>query len=110
MTHLRSQLRVMGQSAPDPPARTATNRASQALETLKAAIDTDRALRIGPPPPTSEQLGYSEALLRQRAAELERPPRTSRWPPPPAEPGRLTRLHGHPIGKSPRASTAFSPS
>jgi hypothetical protein len=72
MTHLRTQLQIMGQSAPDTPARTATNRASQGAETLQAAIDTDRAVRIGPPPPTSEQLGYSEALLRQRAAELER--------------------------------------
>jgi hypothetical protein len=72
MTHLRTQLRAMAQAAPDAPARTATNRASQGAETLQSAIDTDRAVRIGPPPPTTEQLGYSEALLRQRAAELER--------------------------------------
>ena len=72
MTHLRTQLRAMAQTAPDGPARTATNRASQGAETLQSAIDTDRAVRIGPPPPTPEQLGYSEALLRQRAAELER--------------------------------------
>jgi hypothetical protein len=72
MTHLRTQLRAMGREAPDPTARTATNRTSQGTEALQSAIDTDRAVRIGPPPPTPEQLGYSEALLRQRAAELER--------------------------------------
>lgn len=72
MTHLRGQLRTMARAAPDASARTATNRASQGAEALQAAIDTDRAVRIGPPPPTPEQLGYSEALLRQRAAELER--------------------------------------
>jgi hypothetical protein len=71
MTRLRSQLSDLGRSAPDPPARTTTNRAGQALESLNAAIDTDRALRIGPPAPTSEQLGYSEAVLRQRSVELE---------------------------------------
>jgi hypothetical protein len=72
IAHLRGELRTLGQSAPDGPARTAANRASQGAETLQSAIDTDRAVRIGPPPPTPEQLGYSEALLRQRAAELER--------------------------------------
>jgi hypothetical protein len=71
MTRLRGQLRLMGESAPDAPARAATNRATQGVESLQAAIDTDRAVRIGPPPPTPDQLGYSEALLRQRAAELE---------------------------------------
>jgi hypothetical protein len=72
MTHLRGELRVLAQSAPDAPARTAANRATQGTEALQAAIDTDRAVRIGPPPPTPEQLGYSESLLRQRAVELER--------------------------------------
>jgi hypothetical protein len=72
MTQLRAGLSPLGQSAPDARAKAITNRASQAVEAMQAAIDTDRSLRIGPPPPTPEQIGYSEVLLRQRAGELER--------------------------------------
>ncbi len=72
VTHLRLGLNSLAQSAPEEGAKAITNRANQAVQALQAALDTDRSLRIGPPPPTPEQLGYSEALLRQRAAELER--------------------------------------
>jgi hypothetical protein len=71
MSYLRGRLSDLSRSAPDPAARTVTNHASQALETLNAAVDTDRSLRIGPPAPTPGQLAYSEALLRQRSFELE---------------------------------------
>jgi hypothetical protein len=43
----------------------------RALQALRAAVDADRALRLGPPPPTAEQLGYSSAVIRQRSADFE---------------------------------------
>jgi hypothetical protein len=68
---VRARLRVLGESAPGGAANAAARRAAQALQALQTSIDTDRGLRVGPPAPTPEQLGYSEALLRQRAAELQ---------------------------------------
>jgi hypothetical protein len=47
-------------------------RVSEAVESLLSTIDTDRALRLGPPSPADEQLAYSEALLGQRAVEVGR--------------------------------------
>ena len=72
VSQLRARLGAIGASAPDPRAKAVTNRVSLALDAVQSAIDTDRGLRIGPPAPTPEQIGYSEALLRQRATELER--------------------------------------
>jgi hypothetical protein len=69
---LRSALGSLSASAPDQRARAATTRAKDAVESLLAAIDTDRGLRMAPSPPTDEQIAYSEALLSQRAAELRR--------------------------------------
>jgi uncharacterized protein HemX len=45
--------------------------ADQALQALRSGTDADRALRLGPPAPTPEQLGYSEAVVRQRTADFE---------------------------------------
>jgi hypothetical protein len=72
VARMRTRLRTLGPAAPDERARAVTSRAAQALDGLQASIETDRGLRIGPPTPTADQLGYSEAVLRQRAAELER--------------------------------------
>jgi GntR family transcriptional regulator len=36
------------------------------LDELAAALETDRTLRLGSPPPSSEQLTYSTALIRQQ--------------------------------------------
>jgi hypothetical protein len=72
VTQLRVRLGAIGRSAPDARAKAVASRASQALDAVQSAIDTDRGLRIGPPAPTPEQIGYSEALLRQWATELER--------------------------------------
>ena len=68
----RGGLGSLAAAAQDQRASAATTRANQALESLLSTIDTDRALRMGPPPPSDEQLAYSEALLTQRAAELGR--------------------------------------
>jgi hypothetical protein len=69
---VRSGLNGLSTAAPDQRARAATARATHAVETLLAAIDTDRGLRMGPPAPTGDQIAYSEALLSQRAVELGR--------------------------------------
>jgi len=70
--HVRSGLGALGATASDQRARGATTRASQALDALQASIDSDRALRMGPPPPAEDQIAYSEALMNQRAVELGR--------------------------------------
>jgi hypothetical protein len=72
ITQLRGRLGTIARSAPETRAKAVTSRVSLALDAVQSAIDTDRGLRIGPPAPTPEQIGYSEALLRQRATELER--------------------------------------
>jgi hypothetical protein len=69
---VRSGLGTLAAASPDPRAGAAATRVSQAVESLVSAIDTDRGLRMGPPPPTEEQLSYSEALLSQRAVEVGR--------------------------------------
>jgi hypothetical protein len=68
---LHRRLQGLVNSAPDQATASAALAADRALEALRAATDSDRALRLGPPPPTPEQLGYSSAVLRQRAADLE---------------------------------------
>lgn len=68
---LHRRLQVLVTSAPDQVTAEAARAADRALEALRAATDSDRGLRLGPPPATQEQLGYSAAVLRQRAAELE---------------------------------------
>jgi type II secretory pathway pseudopilin PulG len=41
-----------------------------ARHSLQDAIVTDRSVRVGPPSPTPEQLGYSAAVIRERATAL----------------------------------------
>jgi hypothetical protein len=72
LARLRADLRHLDQAAPDDGRRAAVGRASQAAQALQASVETDRGLRVGPPGATDDQLAYSEALLRQRAGELER--------------------------------------
>jgi hypothetical protein len=53
------------------------------LDDRAGTLETDRKLRLGSPPPSSEQLGYSTALINQQVAELQgllRPPRGDRFP------------------------------
>ena len=56
---------------PDEWAGSAVTRLDHALQALRSSVEADRALRLGPPPPTAEQLGYSEAVVRQRATDFE---------------------------------------
>jgi len=68
---LHQRLQALGGRPPEDWLGAAVARTDQSLQALRSAADADRALRLGPPPPTSEQLGYSEAVVRQRAADFE---------------------------------------
>lgn len=68
---LHRRLQALSQDAPDGRGGAAAARNDQALQALRAAIESDRSLRLGPPPPTREQLGYSEAVVRERTSEFE---------------------------------------
>jgi hypothetical protein len=66
-----SDLQALAADAPNERDRIIITRVDQDLQSLRSAVEADRALRLGPPPPTTEQLGYSEAVIRQRAADFE---------------------------------------
>jgi len=68
---LHQRLQALSRRPPEDWLGAAVARTDQSLQGLRSATDADRALRLGPPPPTSEQLGYSEAVVRQRAADFE---------------------------------------
>jgi hypothetical protein len=68
---LHRRLRNLAQRAPDERAAAVASRADDALQGLRSAVESDRSLRLGPPPPTQEQLGYSEAVVRERASEFQ---------------------------------------
>ena len=51
--------------------RTALTDTRRAIADLVAALDGDVRLRIGPPPPTAEQLAASRALINQHALDLD---------------------------------------
>jgi hypothetical protein len=55
---------------PTPQAGGAVATADRSLQALRAAVESDRAMRLGPPPPTEAQLSYSEAVVRERATEF----------------------------------------
>jgi hypothetical protein len=42
-----------------------------ALDELAEALEADRTLRLATPPPSSDQLAYSDALIRQQVAQLQ---------------------------------------
>jgi len=68
---LHARLQALAGTAPDAVSGAAIAGLNRDLQTLRAAVDADRAVRLGPPPPTAEQLGYSSAVIRQRAADFE---------------------------------------
>ncbi len=68
---LHQRLQGLARDPADEWGGTAVTRADQALQGLRSAVEADRALRLGPPAPTAEQLGYAEAVVRQRAADFE---------------------------------------
>ncbi|MGI8777750.1 MAG: hypothetical protein ACR2LJ_10305 [Acidimicrobiales bacterium] len=68
---LHQRLQGLSRRPPEEWLGASVARTDQALQALRSGTDADRALRLGPPPPTSEQLGYSEAVVRQRTADFE---------------------------------------
>jgi len=68
---LHQRLQALSRRPPEEWLGASVARTDQALQALRSGTDADRALRLGPPPPTSEQLGYSEAVVRQRTTDFE---------------------------------------
>ncbi len=69
--HLHGRLQALATGARDERDGAAVNGVDRDLQSLRSAVEADRGLRLGPPPPTTEQLGYSEAVIRQRTADFE---------------------------------------
>jgi hypothetical protein len=80
---LASEARSLEARAPDDPSRAAAARVRGQLDEFAHTLEADRALRLGSPPPSEEQLRYSTALIRQQAEQLQsvlRPPSADEWP------------------------------
>jgi hypothetical protein len=69
---LAAEARSLESHAPDDPARSAAARLRARLDDLAATLESDRALRLGSPPPTGEQVAYSTALIREQVEQLQR--------------------------------------
>jgi len=58
-------------SAPDDAAKAAAADVRARLEDLTQALNSDRTLRLGSPPPSGDQLSYSSDLIRQHVEALQ---------------------------------------
>ena len=80
---LAAEAQSLEKRAPDDLARTSAARLRARLDDLAGALETDRTLRLASPPPSSQQISYSTALIHQQAEQLQdvlRPPRTGESP------------------------------
>ena len=80
---LAAEARSLETHAPDDSSRADAGRLLGPLDELAEALETDRALRLGSPPPSAEQLSYSTAVIHQHVEALQaalQPP--SPGPPP----------------------------
>jgi hypothetical protein len=68
---LAVEARSLEGRAPDDVSKAAAANVRSRLDELASALEADRALRLGSPPPSSEQLTYSTALIRQQAKQLQ---------------------------------------
>lgn len=68
---LASEARAFETRAPDDPSRAAAGTIRASLDELASVLEADRALRLSAPPPSSEQLAYSSALIRQQVEQLQ---------------------------------------
>ena len=68
---LAAEARSLEGRAPDDVSKAAAANVRSRLDELASALEADRALRLGSPPPSSEQLTYSTALIRQQAEQLQ---------------------------------------
>ena len=67
---LAAEAQSLEDRAPDDLSRTAAARLRARLEDLARTLEADRSLRLASPPPSSEQISYSTALIRQQADQL----------------------------------------
>jgi len=69
---LAADARSLEASAPDAAAKAATADVRAKLDDLTQALESDRKLRLGSPPPSEEQLSYSTSVIRQQVEQLQR--------------------------------------
>jgi len=68
---LAAEARALETSAPDDHSRASVSNVRARLEELAKALEADRTLRLGTPPPSEEQVSYSTALIRQQVEQLQ---------------------------------------
>jgi hypothetical protein len=68
---LAAEAQSLEARASDDPSKASAARLRAALDDLVATLEADRALHLGSPPPSQEQLSYSTALIRQRVEQLQ---------------------------------------
>jgi hypothetical protein len=68
---LAAEARSLETQAPDDPSRVDASRLRGPLDELAGALEADRALRLGSPPPSAEQLSYSTAVIHQHVEALQ---------------------------------------
>jgi len=74
---LADEARRLESRAPNDRARVAAGTTREHLDQLSRSLESDRALRLASPPPSEEQLSYSQALIRNQVLQLQqalRPP------------------------------------
>jgi len=74
---LSDEARRLESRAPNDRARAAAGATRERLDELARTLESDRALRLASPPPSQEQLSYSQALIRNQVLQLQqalRPP------------------------------------
>jgi hypothetical protein len=68
---LAAEARSLEASAPDDASKASAGDVRARLGDLAQALQSDRALRLGTPPPSEEQLSYSTSLIRQQVQQLQ---------------------------------------
>ncbi len=68
---LAADARSLAAKAPDDASKASSAEVHARLEELAQALDADRRLRLGSPPPSTEQLAYSTSLIRQQVEQLQ---------------------------------------
>jgi hypothetical protein len=68
---LAAEARDLERHAPGDEATAAVAPVRAALDELAEALDADRTLRLATPPPSADQLAYSDALIRRQVTQLQ---------------------------------------
>jgi hypothetical protein len=68
---LAMEARSLEPNAPDAAAKASIGEVRARLEDLVQALDSDRTLRLGSPPPSADQLSFSTAVIRQQVEQLQ---------------------------------------